>query len=84
MSEYLELVEYSGKAILETKRGYISENLPPIFDRLALDPDTSLEELKGFKSVGFSAVGTVNQLKQFCKKVGKRFAVGHRLKPALE
>ena len=84
LSGYLDLVDYSGRVILETKRGYIPENLPPILDRLGLDPDTWLDELKGFKSIGFSAVGTVDQLKSFCQKVGKKFAVGHRLKPALE
>jgi hypothetical protein len=84
LSGYLDLVDYSGRVILETKRGYIPENLAPILDRLGLDPDTWLDELKGFKSVGFSAVGTVDQLKNFCQKVGKKFAVGHRLKPALE
>ena len=84
LSGYLDLVDYSGRSFLENKRGYIPENLPPILDRLSLDPDTWLEELKGFKSIGFSAVGTVDQLKNFCQKVGKKFAVGHRLKPALE
>ncbi|MFC3194060.1 hypothetical protein ACFODZ_07390 [Marinicella sediminis] len=78
LSGYLDLVDFSGRAILETKRGYIPENLPPILDRLGLDPDTWLDELKGIKSVGFTAVGTVDQLKSFCQKVGKRFAVGHR------
>ena len=84
LSGYLDLVDYSGIAILENKRGYIPESLPPILERLQLNPDTWLDELTGFRSVGFSAVGTVDQLKSFCQKVGKRFAVGHRLKPALE
>ncbi|WP_232781870.1 transposase [Marinicella sediminis] len=84
LSGYLGLLDYSGRSILENKRGYIPENLPPILDRLNLDPDAWLDELKGFKSVGFSAVGTVDQIKSFCKKVGKKFAVGYRLKPALE
>lgn len=84
LSGYLDLVDYSGRAISEHKRGYIPGNLPSILERLNLTPDTWLDELIGFKSVGFSAVGTVDQLKTFCKKVGKRFAVGHRLKPALE
>ncbi|MFC3195339.1 alpha-amylase family glycosyl hydrolase, partial [Marinicella sediminis] len=84
LSGYLGLVDYSGRAILEHKRGYIPENLPPILARLQLTPDSWLDELNGFKTVGFSAVGTVDQLKSFCKKVGKRFAVAHRLKPVLE
>jgi len=84
LSGYLELVDYSGRAILENKRGYIPEKLPPILDRLGLNPDTWMDELSGFKSVGFSAIGTVDQLKDFCQKVGKKFAVGLRLKPALD
>jgi putative transposase len=69
LSGYLELVDYSGQAILENKRGYIPENLPPILDRLGLDPDTWMDKLKGFKSVGFTAIGTVDQLRDFCKHV---------------
>ncbi|WP_223786816.1 transposase [Marinicella meishanensis] len=84
LSGYLELVDYSGRAILENKRGYTPENLPSILDRLGLNPDTWMDELKGFKSVGFSAVGTVDQLKDFCRQVGKKFALGLRLKTVLE
>ncbi len=84
LSSYLDLVDYSGRAIRNDKRGAIPENLAPILERLNLEPDTWIDELKGFKSVGFSAVGTVDQLKSFCKKVGKSFAIGYRLKPALE
>jgi putative transposase len=84
LSGYLDLVDYSGRAILENKRGYIPENLPSILERLDLNPDTWMDELKGFKSVGFSAVGTVDQLKDFCRRVGKKFALGLRLKPVLE
>ncbi|WP_223788713.1 hypothetical protein [Marinicella meishanensis] len=84
LSGYLELVDYSGRAILENKLGYIPQNLPPILDRLGLNPDTWMDELTGFKTVGFSAVGTVDQLKNFCHKVGKKFAMGLRLKAALE
>ncbi len=84
LSSYLELVDYSGRAIRDNKRGAIPKNLTPILERLNLNTDTWMDELNGFKSVGFSAVGTVDQLKDFCSKVSKKFAVGHRLKPALE
>ena len=84
LSGYLDLVDYSGRVIVQHKRGSIPENLPPILERLNLNPDNWMDELLGFKSIGFSAIGTVDQLKSFCKKVGKKFAVGLRLKPALE
>jgi len=35
---------------------------------LGINPDTWLDELKAFKSVGFTAVGTTNQLKEYSEK----------------
>ncbi len=84
LSSYLDLVDYSGRVIRADKCGSLPENMASILERLNLNPDTWIDELKGFKSIGFSAVGTVDQLKNFCQKVGKSFAVGHRLKPVLE
>ena len=84
LSSYIELVEYTGRAILENKRGYIPSQLPPILKRLNLNPDTWLDELNKFKSAGFTAVGTVDQLKAFCKSVEKKFSRGFKLIPALE
>jgi hypothetical protein len=31
-----------------------------------------MDELNQFKTKGFTAVGTVSQLKQFCQSVGKK------------
>jgi len=69
---------------VETKKGYISDKLDSALTELELNPDTWIEELKGFKSVGFSAVGTVNQLKEYSAKTKRNWSVGIRLKPALE
>ena len=42
---------------------------------ISFDPDSWIDELKGFKSIGFSAVGTAQQLKEYSKKT-KRPTVG--------
>ena len=84
LSAYLDLVDYTGRAIVANKRGFIPDELPPILERLNLNPDTWLDELNSFKSIGISAVGTVEQLKAFCKQIGKQFARGLKLIPALE
>jgi len=84
LSAYLDLVDLTGRAIVANKRGFIPDELPPILERLNLNPDTWLDELNSFKSIGISAVGTVEQLKAFCKKVGKQFSKGLKLIPALE
>jgi hypothetical protein len=51
---------------------------------LELNPDTWIDEIKGFKSVGYSAVGTVNQLKEYSQKTKRKWILGLHLKPALE
>jgi len=38
IGDYLELVDGSGRAVIEGKRGYIPEYLPPILDRLKVCP----------------------------------------------
>jgi len=43
-----------------------------------------LTELKGFKSIGFSAVETASQLKEYSKNTQRKWSVGISLKPALE
>ncbi|MCB1582692.1 MAG: hypothetical protein KDI92_06495 [Xanthomonadales bacterium] len=45
---------------------------------------TIMRELKGFKSIGFSAVGTAEQLKEFTSKTKRKWTLGITLKPQLE
>ena len=84
LSDYLALVDYTGRAVLDDKRGFIPEELEPILQRLNLDPDCWLKEMQSFSSKGITAIGTVNQLKAFCLSVGKKWGIGHILSPALE
>lgn len=84
LSSYIDLVDETGRIIRDGKKGYISQKLGSALTELELNPDTWLDELKGFKSVGFSAVGTINQLKEYSQKTQRKWSVGIRLKPALE
>lgn len=84
LSSYIDMVDETGRVIRDDKKGYISEKLGSALTELELNPDTWLDELKGFKSVGFSAVGTINQLKEYSFKNQKKWSVGIRLKPTLE
>ena len=84
LSSYINLVDETGRCIRGDKRGFISVNTAKAIDEIGIDPDTWLDELKGFKSIGFSAVGTAEQLKEFSAKTGKKWSLGIRLIPALE
>jgi REP element-mobilizing transposase RayT len=43
LKDYLELVDYTGRAIVHNKRGSIPLNLPPILERLCIDRNTWLQ-----------------------------------------
>ena len=84
LSSYIDLVDQTGRCIRGDKRGFISEKSAKTIDEIGINPDDWLDELKGFKSIGYSAVGTVEQLKEFSAKTGKKWSLGIKLIPALE
>ena len=67
-----------------TKRGFISEKTSKATDEIGINPNDWIDELKGFKSIGFSAVGTAEQLKEYSAKTKRNWTVGIALKPQLE
>ncbi len=84
LSNYINLVDETGRCLRGDKRGFISEKTAKTIDEIGINPDDWLDELKGFKSIGFSAVGTAEQLKEYSKKTKRKWTLGIKLKPALE
>ncbi|MCU7847018.1 MAG: transposase [Candidatus Thiodiazotropha sp. (ex Lucinoma kastoroae)] len=72
LSDYLELIDWSGRAILANKRGFIPDNLPPMLERLQIDPKHWLYMTQHFESRFKGLVGTVHSLKAACQKLGYR------------
>ncbi len=53
LSSYIDLVDETGRCIRDDKRGFISEKTVKLIDEIGINPDAWLDELKGFKSIGF-------------------------------
>ncbi|MEO0443768.1 MAG: transposase, partial [Pseudomonadota bacterium] len=49
-SDYLTLIDWTGRAIKDDKDRYISNQLPPILDRLAIEPEVWLENSTQFEA----------------------------------
>ncbi len=49
LTDYLELVELTGRVIREDKRGYVENNLPPILQRLGIEPEQWLKMPTSFE-----------------------------------
>ena len=68
--DYLELVDWSGRAIREDKRGAIHEHAPPILQRLNISPQHWLELCTNFESRFKGLVGSVHCVKAIFKQFG--------------
>jgi REP element-mobilizing transposase RayT len=75
--DYLELVDWAGRAIREGKRGAIPEEAPPILQRIGLDPRRYLEHLQGNAPTEEPAMlGRFERIKQAAKTLGRCFIKG--------
>ena len=64
--DYFELVDWTGRAIREDKRGYISESAPPILQRLNISPAHWIEITSSFECRFKGIVGTVESVRKWC------------------
>ncbi len=46
-ADYLELLDWTGRAVRDDKRGAIDSGIPPILERLGLDPEGFLNQAAG-------------------------------------
>lgn len=76
--DYLELVDYLGKAIHPTKRGSIPETLPKILGRLNIDPEIFIEHAATSLSEFGTAVGIPDNLTALAAARQKRHLHGIR------
>ena len=82
--DYLELVDWAGRAIRDGKRGAIPTSAPPILERLKLNPKTylafvgkpSLETSARKRYQHNKALGSVAQLKELATQLGQKFICG--------
>lgn len=76
LTDYLDLVDWTGRVIREDKRGHIPEALPPILTRLSIDPEHWLYMSQHFESRFKGLVGSIYRLKQACRQLGYQRTTG--------
>jgi hypothetical protein len=84
IQDYLELVDWSGRAIIEGKRGRIPGDLPPILDRLKIDPDNYVRFISRTQKSRFHGfIGSVKSMKGLAADFGRSFLKGQAAAAAL-
>jgi hypothetical protein len=76
LDEYLELLDWTGRAVVEGKRGAIPAHLAPILDRLAVNGQKWLELVSRFEQCFSHVVGRAEQLVQLAASAGRRWYQG--------
>jgi hypothetical protein len=72
LSDYLELVEWTGRQLRDDKRGAIQGSLPPILERLQMERKSWLHMATHFENRFKGLVGAAYQLQVACKRLGYR------------
>jgi REP element-mobilizing transposase RayT len=80
--EYLELVDWSSRAILRGKRGHIPQDIPPILERLNMAP-AALVNYLAHKQDWPRALGAVDRLRSVAAAAGAHFFKGTRISRTL-
>jgi REP element-mobilizing transposase RayT len=76
LNDYLELVDWTGRQLRDGKRGAIPQTLPPILERLAIEPRHWLYMSRYFESRFKGLVGTAYSIKAACQQLGYRRCPG--------
>jgi len=69
LTDYLELIDLTGRIIREDKRGNIDVSLAPILQRINLTSEQWLEITTGFEKHFTTAVGSEKLLAEYCEHI---------------
>jgi len=78
LSEYLELVDWTGRMIHEGKRGSIVSQAPPLLTVLGVDHETWMSLANNFGKEYHGAVGSLEELTIFAEHTGKKWISGKK------
>ena len=75
-NDYIELVDWTGRAIRNDKRGFIAAGTPSILQRLNIDPEQWLCTCTRIEKDYYLAIGPVAKLEAFAKRLEQRWLKG--------
>jgi REP element-mobilizing transposase RayT len=75
-SEYIDLVDKSGRVIRSDKRGAIEADLEPILQRMGVNPEKWTETISEFRERFSLVAGLLSNLRAFAEQLGRRWFKG--------
>jgi len=78
LSEYLELIDWTGRIVRSDKRGFVDDREPPILQRLNIDRAAWERAMQRHGNVFGRALGKLNHLKLHANTLGQAWIRGLR------
>jgi REP element-mobilizing transposase RayT len=79
LNDYLRLVDWTGRAIREDKKGAIPADLSQILARIGLNPEAWLTSVSHYNRHYFSVLGAIDRIKAYARTQKKRWQRGQRI-----
>jgi REP element-mobilizing transposase RayT len=73
LPDYLELIDWAGRAIREDKSGALPSELAPILERLTIDPEAWLDSIKNYGKNYYTVIGRREAIKQVSQTLGRKW-----------
>ncbi len=78
LTDYLRLVDWTGRAIRDDKKGAIPADLAPILERVGLNPDAWLTSVRYYNRHYYSVLGAIDRVKAYAEVQKKSWHRGQR------
>ncbi len=78
LDEYIDLVDWTGRKLLDNKRGAIPAHLSPILLRLNVEEKRWLNTVQDFGSMFHRAAGRMESMIAAARQAGQRWLRGFR------
>lgn len=76
LTDYIELVDWSGRQIRPDKRGAIIDTAPPILARLGIEPGNWLQNCQKLEDEFRQVIGPAAAIEKFCAAIGQKWLQG--------
>ncbi|MCU7850133.1 MAG: transposase [Candidatus Thiodiazotropha sp. (ex Lucinoma kastoroae)] len=75
-ADYLQLTDWTGRAIRDDKSGAIPSHLAPILERLNINTDAWLDTIRDYGKRYYRVVGTKEAIRQYSQALGIKWLCG--------
>lgn len=76
LTDYFALVDWTGRAIREDKRGAIPAEVQPILQQLGVEEANWVDNTQHFGNRFYRALGRINQIRQLARRTNRRWLHG--------